>query len=280
MNGINYSTLVGNSSVYQSGSITEDIVSKNAAARTAAGKASVDTRQTNADKDTYESGQSRAAKAGYDRPTSNKTSRKPLDADGVQEGITLSDSAKKLLAELKEKYGNMSFTVAEWSSDEDEEYYASRTSKEYSVLINPELLEKMAADESVRAEYESVLSGAGDKFAQFKEGLGEDADKVTGFSISIDKDGKVSYAVKLMQDMSESSAARAKEQQARNAEKRQEERIQERRDARKKAEEERYEKLQADSVEELIEAVKNKLYPQEEQTNGMNIQAAAQTDAE
>lgn len=281
MNGINYSTLVGNSNVYQSGSITEDIVSKNAAARTASSKESADARQTNADKDTYESGQSRVAKAGYDRPTSNKTSRKPLDANGVQEGIQLSDSAKKLLAELREKYGNMNFTVAEWSSDEDEEYYARQTSKEYSVLINPELLEKMAADESVRAEYEDVLSGAGDKFEQFKQGLGEDADKVTGFSISIDKDGKVSYAVKLMQDMTKSSAERAKAQQEKNAEKKQEERIQERRDARKKEEEKRYEKLQADSIEELIEAVKNKLYPQEtEESEGMNVTKAAEAVTE
>lgn len=280
MNGINYSTLVGNSNVYQSGSITEDIVSKNAAARTVESKKTSDARQTNADMDTYESGQARAARAGYERPKSTKTKYKALDADGVQEGIQLSDAAKKLLSELKEKYGNMQFTVATWSSDEEEEYYASQTSKDYSVLINPELLEKMAADESVRAEYESVLSGAGDKFKEFKDGLGADADKVTGFSISIDMDGKVSYAVKLLQGMAESSAQRAKEQQEKAAQDRQEERVQQRRDERRQAQEERYEKLQADSVEELIAAVKNKLYPQE-QTDGMNIQAAAgQTTAE
>ena len=93
------------------------------------------------------------------------------------------------------KYDNMDIAVAEWSSDEEQDYYASMATKEYSVLINPELLEKMAADESVREQYESVLSGAGEKFDTLQEELGEDADKIKSFRISIDQDGNVSYAV-------------------------------------------------------------------------------------
>ena len=36
------------------------------------------------------------------------------------------------------------------SSDEEQDYYASKCTKDYSVLISPEALEQMAADESVR----------------------------------------------------------------------------------------------------------------------------------
>lgn len=273
MNGINYSILLGNSGLFsnQSGTVSEDILkgtSTVGANKNVSSKKSNDAKQINADQDTYESGQTRNVKAGYDKPKSVKASKeheyKALDADGIQEGVELSDAAKDLLAELREKYGNMDFAVAKWSTDEEQEYYASLSSKEYSVLINPELLEQMASDESVREQYESILSGADENFETLKEELGEDADKVTGFSITIDQNGKVSYAVKLLQDMAESSAAKAKEKKTNTTEEKQQERIKERRAERKKAEEERPEKIEADSIDELIAAIKNKLHPEEE----------------
>lgn len=277
MNGINYSTLLGNTGLFsnQAANRNEANFFTNAVNKKVQNKTARDRKQTNADKDTYEyGGQTRDVKAGYGRPrrteSANDKGYKALDSNGVQDGIELSDSAKNLLAQLREKYGNMDFTVAVWSTDEEQDYYAERTSKEYSVLINPELLEKMANDESVREEYEAVLGGAGDKFAGLKEELGEDADKIKGFSITLDKDGNVSYAVQLLKDMNENSRAEKKENAASKA---QQERIDEKRAERKKAKEEQLERIEekrleterisAGSIDELVAAIKAKLYPED-----------------
>lgn len=270
MNGINYSSLLNNTGLFANqtnkdeSALAGNITGVNR--RTQSRKAAADSRQTNADKDTYEySGQTRDVKAGYGRPQRTESSGyKALDANGVQEGIELSDAAKNLLQELREKYGDMEFSVAQWSTDEEQDYYAGLTDKAYSVLINPELLEKMATDPAAREEYEAIISGAGDKFDTVKEELGEDAEKVRGFSVTMDKDGNVSYAVKLLKDMEESSRVDKKTEQ---------ERIEEKRADRKKAEKERQEKVvqkkqetekvEASSIEELIKAIKAKLHPEE-----------------
>lgn len=269
MNGINYSSLMNNTGLFSNQTNKDEAnisnfsgVDRKAAKKTAAAK-NTDTRQTNVDRDTYEySGQTRNVQAGYSKPKSNESGYKALDSDGIQEGIELSDSAKNLLAELREKYGNMDIAVAKWSTDEEQDYYASLSSKDYSVLINPELLEKMASDPAAREEYEAILSGAGDKFDTLKEELGEDAEKIEGFSITLDKDGKVSYAVKLLKDMTENSKADEKQQ----------ERLEEKRAEKKKAEKEHLEKvtqkkketekIEADSIEELVKAIKERLHPE------------------
>lgn len=273
MNGINYSSLLNNTGLFSNqtnkdeAAFTGNVAGVKANKRAQNRKSAEDSRQTNADKDTYEySGQTRNVNAGYSRPkrTESSSEYKALDANGVQEGIELSDAAKNLLAELREKYGDMEFSVASWSTDEEQDYYASLTDKAYSVLINPELLEKMATDPAAREEYEAIISGAGDKFDTLKEELGDDADKVTGFSITMDKDGSVSYAVKLLKDMEEGSRVDKKTEQ---------ERLEEKRAEKKKAEKERQEKvvekkqetekIEASSIEELIKKIKEKLHPEE-----------------
>lgn len=257
MNGINYNTLFNNTGLYSNRSTGNDAVQQYVNAAAARNQQKADSRQANADKDTYERGQVQT-KAGYERPKTTEK-YKALDADGIQEGIKLSDKAKKLLEELRKKYGNMSISVAEWSTDEEQDYYAGKTDKDYSVLINPELLEKMAADDSVRAEYESVLDNAGKASEALKSELGEDADKIKSFSITMDADGKVTYAVKLLKDMTEQSRNNTKTQKDRIEEKRAERREQEK----KRQEKLETEKIEADSIEGLIKAIKEKLYPAE-----------------
>jgi hypothetical protein len=288
MNGIDYSSLVGNTGLFsgQTG-INSDVkfngslTGVNSKAKTAS--KSETNKQTNTDSDTYEHS-TQTAKAGYDRPKSvnsnaktdeseESTQYKKIDSDGIQEGVELSDAAKNLLAELREKYGNMDISVANWSSDEEQDYYASQTSKEYSVLINPDLLEEMAADESVREQYESVLSNAGEASDTIKEALGDDADKVKSFSITIDADGNVSYAVQLLKDMAESNKSSQKvtisEQQKEKLEEKRAEKKAAQKEAAKKAEEEKLaekqetEKVEAGSIDELIAAIKAKLYPED-----------------
>lgn len=295
MNGINYNTLLSNTGLFSNRSTNKDGVKFKGASNVESRKTD-DSRQANADKDTYEySGQARGVKAGYDRPKrveSQENKYKALDSEGIQEGIELSDAAKNLLAELREKYGNMDIAVAEWSTDEEQDYYAGLTDKEFSVLINPELLEKMAADESVREQYEAILGNAGNAAETLKEELGEDADKIKSFSITVDADGNVSYAVQLLKDMAE----RTKNDKKAAEDEKQQERIEKRRAERKEQEKQRLEKLEtekveADSIEGLIAAIKEKLYPtadtekitikDEEMTaNGTETAAAASVDAE
>lgn len=273
MNGINYNSLLNNTGIFSNqtnkdeATFTGTVTGVNRKAPTK--KADVDNKQSNVDRDTYEySGQTREVKAGYSRPKRTESSEyKALDSNGIQEGVELSDAAKDLLAELREKYGNMDIAVAKWSTDEEQDYYASLSDKDYSVLINPELLEKMATDPEAREKYESILSGAGEKFDTIKEELGDDADKIKSFSITLDKDGNVSYAVKLLKDMQENSS---------KADKKQQERLEEKRAERKKAEEDRVEKIaekkqetekvEASSIEELIKKIKEKLHPEQAET--------------
>lgn len=216
--------------------------------------------QTSVDQDTYEHS-TQVKKAGYEKPKS-VDKYKALDANGVQEGIKLSDKAQKLLEELRKKYGKMDIAVAEWSTDEEQDYYAGLTDKEYSVLINPELLEKMAADDSVRAQYESVLDNAGQSMETIKSELGEDADKIKSFSITMDADGNTKYAVQLIKDMTEKNKNNNKVSDS----DKQQERIEKKRTEKKEQEKERLEKLEtekieADSLEALIAAIKEKLNP-------------------
>lgn len=268
MNGINYSSLLSNTSLFsnQTKSVQEDTKYKSG---TVSDKTTGNANE-NVDHDTVEiNGQSRQLqKAGYDRPKrvqqKPEESYKALDANGIQEGIELSDAAMDLLKELREKYGNMEISVAKWSTDEEQDYYARNCQKDYSVLINPELLEKMAADESVRAEYESVLDQADDNSAALEEALGEDADKIKNFSITIDANGKVSYAVQLIKDFEERNAKRAENASKKSVEDIREERLEEKRAKRREEEKERLERISADSIEELAEKIKNTLYPEEE----------------
>lgn len=266
MNGINYSSLLSNTNIFsgQTKSVQDETKYK-----TGSLKEKESGTVENSDRDTVEiNGQSRVQKAGYDKPKyvqqRPEQKYKALDANGVQEGIKLSDAAMDLLKELREKYGNMEISVAKWSTDEEQDYYARGCKKDYSVLIDPELLEKMAADESVRAEYEAVLEQAGDKSAELKEALGEDADKIKSFSISMDANGKISYAVQLIKDFEERNAKRA-ESAEKSAEEIREERLEERRAKKREDEKERLERITADSMDELIEKIKNKFYPVEEE---------------
>jgi hypothetical protein len=289
MNGIDYSSLMGNTNLFS------DVTFKGSVTGTASKKSSATTQktndeaQTNTDNDTYEHS-TQTQQAGYSRPTansvsvnktqSNETSKyKAIDSDGIQEGVELSDAAKDLLKELREKYGDkLEISAAYWSTDEESDYYGSLTSKDYSVLINPDLLEQMASDDSVREQYESILAGASDQGDEVKEALGDYADSIESFTITIDADGNTTYAVKLLQDMAESNKTNsktAKELQEERLEKKKEEEKAEKKKAEKEEQEEELEekiqekrednvdgqqsnRLVANSLDELVEMIKNR----------------------
>lgn len=111
--------------------------------------------------------------------------------------VKLSERAQKLLEELQRTYGNMDFIVADYESEEEAQYYLSRGTKEYSVLIDPETLEEMAANSETKEKYLSILSDATTDLDSIKEKLQEEGTDVKNIGITIDKDGNVSYFAEL-----------------------------------------------------------------------------------
>ena len=77
--------------------------------------------------------------------------------------------------------------------------YLSRGSKDYSVLIDPEELERMAEDEDVKKQNLALLDEAVGKLGELKEELKKTGkeDEVVTLGVSIGKDGKVSYFAEL-----------------------------------------------------------------------------------
>lgn len=169
----------------------------------------------------------------------------------------LSDAAKELLEELKKTYGNMDFIVADYNSQKEAEEYLARGTREYSVLIEPKVLEEMAADESVKEEYIDKLHHATSQLNQMVEKLGDKADEVTRMGIAISGDGSVSFFAELekmnekqrerIQQAKEDKKAKAKEDKKAEEAARQEENLHPDRTKRTK--------LYADSAEKLLEKI-------------------------
>ena len=113
--------------------------------------------------------------------------------------IQLSDKAKALLQELKKTYNNADIYVAEYETEEEAAEYLSRGSKDFSVLIDPEELERMANDEDVKKQNLSLLDESLGKLTEMKEELKETGreDEVVTLGVNIGKDGKVSYFAEL-----------------------------------------------------------------------------------
>lgn len=199
--------------------------------------------------------QSRKAAKTDDKKTD---STKKTNTDSVQ----LSDKAKALLQELKKTYNNADFYVAEYETEEEKADYLSRGSKDFSVLIDPEELERMANDDEVKKQNLSLLDESLNKLGEMKEELKETGreDEVVTLGVDIGKDGQVSYFAEL-----EKSGERTKEFVDSIRE--------EKKEAAKEAEAEKADKnsnqskynyehskratVTANSVEDLLEQIKN-----------------------
>lgn len=175
---------------------------------------------------------------------SEKAKNEKAEKAKKQKPVQLSDRAKNLLKELQKTYGNMDFFIADYETDEEAAEYLSRGTKEYSVLIDPETLEEMAADEETKNKYISMLEDATTKLDGIKEKLGDKAGEVVRLGVTLDKDGTVSYFAEL-EKLSEKRQERLdKVKENKKEEKAEQERT-------KKA------KMKADSIDELIEKIKN-----------------------
>ena len=156
----------------------------------------------------------RAAKRN-DRADKSDKAGKTQDTE-----VQLSDKAKALLEELRQKYGNMDFFIADYSTDEEAQSYLSRGTKEFSVLIDPATLEAMAADEETKTKYTDMIDKATSQIADIKEQLEEDeGTEVKRIGITFDADGNMSMFAELEQISERRREAIAKEREARKAEK-------------------------------------------------------------
>lgn len=179
--------------------------------------------------------------------------------------VELSDKAQDLLEQLKKKYTNMDFFVANYSTEEEAQHYLSQGTKEYSVVIDPDTLEKMAEDEETFRKYDSILASAGDTFDEVKEKLGEDVDKVTDLGISIDGDGRVTLFAELDKQAVKQAESQKKIHEQQTAEKKEKTEKEEEKAAEKKAEEAAKEKkeIQAGQMEKFM-GTEDKKHPGEE----------------
>lgn len=106
----------------------------------------------------------------------------------------LSEKAAKYYEELKKKFSNMDFILV--SADQKEAAKAQAGSYanpvKTVVLIDEEKLEKMAEDETFRAQYEGIIRSAGAQMSQLKRSVGSNS-SVKGFGMQINDNGTASF---------------------------------------------------------------------------------------
>ncbi len=110
----------------------------------------------------------------------------------------LSKTAQDYLKKLKEKNPDLDFIIADYETDAEADAILAKGKGEYNVLITPDLLEKMAADEAVAEEYEGIIASGVADMKNAKESLGDDADMLEKMGVSVDADGNITYHASLI----------------------------------------------------------------------------------
>ena len=162
--------------------------------------------------------------------------------------VRLSTDAQKYLEQLKGKYKNVDFIVADFSSDEEAQKHLATGKGEYNCVITPDTLEKMATDETERAKFEGIIDKAIGELPEIRKQLGDDSENVTKLGISVDSEGNVSYYALIKESLKKNE----------NVEKAKEKAAEKKAEEAKKEEKEEYEErlVTASSVEELIKLIK------------------------
>lgn len=137
------------------------------------------------------------AQSSKDAGASKATEKSTAKKTDQNSQVNLSENAKKLLKELQKNYKNMDFIVADYETDEEAASYLSRGKNQYSVLLSPDELEKMAADENVKKENLKVLDNAVSKLSEIRDQLGDKGKDISRLGIAIDDNGEVSYFAEL-----------------------------------------------------------------------------------
>ncbi len=192
-------------------------------------------------------------------PKAGKTEKTESGRAKDKEAAKLSAGAQKVLDELKQKYGNMDFMVADFENADEARDILSRSSKEFSVLFSAEELEKMASDESYKEKnigrIESAVAFSNRINEQFGYGTGDPTVGVKQVGVSFNSDGTVSYFAEL-EKVSERQRERIEESREKKAE---EKKAEEKKADARTADYQRYGQAtksyyaSADSEEELLE---------------------------
>lgn len=106
----------------------------------------------------------------------------------------LSDKAAKYYEELKKKFSNMDFILVSADQKETAKAQAGNYANPVKtvVLIDEEKLEKMAEDETFRAQYEGIIRSASTQLNQLKKSVGSNS-SVKGFGMQVNDNGTASF---------------------------------------------------------------------------------------
>lgn len=173
----------------------------------------------------------------------------------------LSEKALAYYKNLVQRYGNLNFVLV--SSDKKQEAEMLKGSfantKNLTVLIDTDKIEKMASDEAFRARYEGIISNASMGMSRMKAQMANSARKVKSYGMTFGKTGLPSYFAVI-----DKSLAAQRERMEKKAAKKAEDQKKAAKKAEKEAARERLENrveedtdsdtvtITADSVEELL----------------------------
>lgn len=101
--------------------------------------------------------------------------------------------AQEHLGGLKEKYPGVNITVADFGNGKQEDAYLFGCSGGNQVVVSADILEKMAKDPAVAAEYEKVIAKVPDSTEEMKSRIAALGGENLACGVAIDKNGKVSY---------------------------------------------------------------------------------------
>ena len=199
------------------------------------------------------------------KETTETQKKVSVDGPGTFGNPKLSEEALEYYNDLKKRYGNLNFVLV--SSDKKQQAEMMKGSfanaNSLTVLIDTDKIEKMAADETYRAKYESIIANAASGLNQMKAKLGSTANNVKAYGMTVNKNGMASYFAVIDKSLAAQKKriakkaeekAEAKKADAKKAEK---EKAKERLEDKRKPEEadEDSVTITANSIEELMRRI-------------------------
>lgn len=191
------------------------------------------------------------AKTSEWRPVNSSSSLIPTNKDGIGMAIgdvQLSDKAKDYYDKLKTKFGNMQFIAV--SADMKDRVKANAAaygnSSKMIVLIDDAKLEQMANDESFRKKYEGIIAMSQNKIEAAKNSLTSSGANIKNFGMTVNSDGSTSFFATLEKSSKDQAKRIEKKQAEKKAKNAKEKKL-----AEKKAQEKRLEKIKEDKKSEL-----------------------------
>ena len=155
----------------------------------------------------------------------------------------LSEKAQKYYEELKSKYSNLDFVLV--SSDMKETAKANAASyanpHKMVVLVDEEKIERMAADEKFRSQYEGLIASAQSNLPALKQALGNSAN-VKGYGMQVNDNGTASFFAVMKKSSDQMTARMEKKRAEKKAEKKTAEKKAQKQASEKKLQEKRSEK--------------------------------------